>query len=177
MNEKAKLEELRALKILIVDSNVFIAKTLYSILEAFDVRKIIICHSLKEAEETYFNSEVDCIFVDFILEKRAGIKFIRKIRTSASKKNEPKLPIILETGMTDIDTITMARDAGVTEVISKPFSPDQVLQKLENAVFNPREFIDVDEYVGPNRRRRKLDDHDWEGENDRRRSATNNENE
>ena len=74
--------------------------------------------------------------------------------------------------MTDIDTIIMARDTGVTEVISKPFSPDQVFQKLENAINNPRAFIDVEEYVGPNRRRHRDISEAWDGENNRRQTAT-----
>lgn len=177
MDEKADPTEVKALKVLIVDSNVFIAKTLYSILEAFGVRKIVISHTIDDAEKKYFNSEIDCIFVDFMLENRTGLEFIQKVRTTPSKKNDQRLPIILETGMTDLDTVIMARDAGVTEVIGKPFSPDQVLQKLENAVNNPREFIDVDAFVGPNRRRRNINKSDWDGENDRRSSATNSEKE
>ena len=87
------------------------------------------------------------------------------------KFTEPICPIyqnVPADAVTDIDTIVMARDAGVTEVIGKPFSPDQVLQKLTNAIKNKREFIDVDEYIGPNRRRRNSNDTDWSGDNDRR---------
>ncbi len=171
MNEQAEPKKIKNLKILIADSNVFIAKTLHSILEAFGVRKIFLCHSLKEAEKRYYNTEMDCVFVDFMMENRSGIEFIKKLRTKPGEKNDPKLPIILCTGMTDRDTIFMARDAGVTEVIGKPFSPDQVLEKLENAVNNPREFINVDEFVGPNRRRRTLNRSDFTGENDRRKNA------
>lgn len=160
--------EISDLKVLIVDSNVFIAKTLYSILDAFGVKKIIVCHSLEDAQKKYLTTELDCVFVDFIMENRSGIGFIKKIRTKPGNKNEQDVPIILDTGVTDIDTIVMARDAGVTEVIGKPFSPDQVLQKLTNAIKNKREFIDVDEYIGPNRRRRNSNDTDWSGDNDRR---------
>jgi hypothetical protein len=46
-----ELEEIKKLKILIVDSNVFISKTLFSILEAFGVVKIIVCHTFKDAEQ------------------------------------------------------------------------------------------------------------------------------
>ncbi len=166
--------EIKDLKILIADSNLFIARTLFSILEAFGVGKIIVCETLEEAEKQYYNSEIDCIFVDFMMEDRSGLEFIKKIRTNRSSKNSPDVPIILDTGMTDRKTIIMARDAGVTEIISKPFSPEQVLQKLDNAVNNKRDFIEVEEFVGPNRRRRKDSISDWDGEKDRRRSAVKN---
>lgn len=144
-------------------------------MDAFGVKKIAVCETLETAEKTFFSSEVDCIFVDFMMENRAGIDFIKKIRSKHSAKNDLELPIILNTGMTDRDTIVMARDAGVTEVIGKPFSPDQVFQKLHNAINNRREFIDVDEYVGPNRRRRTENITDWQGDEDRRGSAVNNQ--
>ena len=165
--------EIKTLKVMIVDSNTFIAKTLYSILEAFGIRSIYRYNSLEDAEKKYYGSEIDCIFIDFMMEDRAGLNFIKKIRTKPGGKNEPDLPIILDTGVTDMETIVLARDAGVTEVISKPFSPDQVLLKLENAINNKRDFIDVESFVGPNRRRRTVANSEWEGENDRRRSGAN----
>lgn len=164
--------EIQDLIVLIVDSNVFIAKTLFTIIEAFGVRKIILCKTLEDAEKKFYNAEIDCIFVDFMMENKAGIEFIKKLRTNPSSKNNSDVPIILDTGVTDVDSIVMARDAGVTEVISKPFSPEQVLQKLDNAVNNRRDFIDVEEFVGPNRRRHRENHTEWEGENDRRSSTT-----
>lgn len=161
------------LRVLIVDDNNFIAKTLYSILEAFGVRKITICDTLEEAEKKYYNSELDVIFIDFMMENRSGLKFLKNVRASNADKNAADIPIILNTGVTDIDTITMARDSGITEVIGKPFSPDQVHQKMHNALFNRREFINVDEYIGPNRRRRQQHNPEWNGDNERRHSATN----
>lgn len=162
------MSSLSSLRVLIVDKNTFIAKTLYSILEAFGVRNIVINKSLEDAEKSFYNKCYDVVFVDFMIEKRSGIDFIKNIRASKTEKNPSDLPVILNTGMTDIDTIMMARDAGVTEVISKPFSPDQVYQKTYNALNNMREFIDVDEYIGPTRRRRKMNKPEWAGENDRR---------
>ncbi|MDG1857664.1 MAG: hypothetical protein P8I94_01090 [Emcibacteraceae bacterium] len=111
-----------------------------------------------------------------MIEKRSGLNFIKHIRASKTEKNPSELPVILNTGMTDIDTIIMARDAGVTEVIGKPFSPDQVYQKTYNALNNMREFIDVEEYIGPTRRRRKMNKAEWAGENDRRGSSPKNSN-
>ncbi|MDG1997055.1 MAG: response regulator [Emcibacteraceae bacterium] len=159
------------LRILIVDDNVFIAKTLYSILEAFGVRNIVINQSLEEAEKSFYNKSYDLVFIDFMMQKRAGLNFIKNVRSSKNEKNHSDIPVILNTGVTDIDTIIMARDAGVTEVISKPFSPDQVYMKTRNALQNIREFINVDEYIGPNRRRRKMNKPEWADENDRRGST------
>jgi len=160
--------ELGKLKILIVDGNVFVAKTLFYILEAFGVAKIITCHSLDEAEKIYFSYSLDCIFIDFMTGSRVGLEYIKKIRSEKSTKNPSSIPIILNTGYTDIDTIIMARDSGVSEVIGKPFSAAQVLLKLGRAIKNKRTFINVDEYVGPNRRRHRDENSEFAGKNDRR---------
>ncbi len=162
------------LRVLIVDNNNFIAKTLYSILEAFGVRTITICDTLEEAEKKYYNSELDVIFIDFMMENRSGLNFLKTVRASNADKNPSDIPVILNTGVTDIDTIIMARDTGITEIIGKPFSPDQIHQKMHNALFNKREFINVDEYIGPNRRRRQQNNPEWDGDNERRNSAVNN---
>lgn len=160
--------ELGKLRILIVDSNVFVAKTLFSILEEFGVAKIITCHSLEDAEKIFSTYAIDCIFVDFMIDNRAGLEFIKKLRTEKSSKNPASIPVVLITGFTDIDTITMARDAGVNEVVGKPFSAAHILLKLGSAIRNDREFIDVEEYVGPNRRRQRSENSQWAGKNDRR---------
>ncbi|MDG1438054.1 MAG: response regulator, partial [Emcibacteraceae bacterium] len=70
------------LRILIVDDNVFIAKTLYSILEAFGVRNIVINQSLEEAEKSFYNKSYDLVFIDFMMQKRAGLNFIKNVRSS-----------------------------------------------------------------------------------------------
>lgn len=164
-------DDFKDLRILIADNNAFLAKTLFTILEAFDAGPIVISSTLEDAEDKINKVKFDCIFVDFMMEKRSGIDFIKKVRTNQNSRNDQSIPIILNTGVTDYDTIIMARDAGITEVISKPFSPVQILQKFENAIKNKREFIDVDEYIGPNRRRRKNNDTEWVGEKDRRVSS------
>lgn len=165
------LTDLSNLKIMIVDSNVFIARTLASILEAFNIKTIINCQTIENAEKALVRSNLDCIFIDFMMDDRTGLGFIKHVRETEGGKNEQSLPIILTTAVTDIETIILARDFGVSEIISKPFSPDQVLSKMDNAINSPRKFIDVDEYLGPNRRRQKNNKTDWEGDKNRRNTA------
>lgn len=75
------------LRVMIVDNNNFIVKTLYSILEAFRVRKLTICDTLEEAEKKYYISELEVIFIDFMMENRCGLGFLKNIRTSNTEKN------------------------------------------------------------------------------------------
>lgn len=165
------MNDFAGIKAMIVDDNAFIAKTLFYILDAFGIKKITSVKSLDQAEKNFHNRSYDVIFLDFMMQNREGLDFVKMARASNCESNSADTPIILVTGYTDIDTILMARDSGITEIIGKPFSPDQVYQKTHNALFNRREFINVDDYVGPNRRRRTMNMPEWTGENDRRAAA------
>jgi DNA-binding response OmpR family regulator len=49
--------------------------------------------------------------------------------------------------------VVAARDAGVTEFLTKPISAKALYQRILNVVANPRPFIKTKTYFGPDRRR------------------------
>jgi DNA-binding NtrC family response regulator len=57
------------------------------------------------------------------------------------------------TGHTEMDRVTAARDAGVTEFLAKPISAKGLYQRIVSVVANPRPFIKTNNYFGPDRRR------------------------
>ena len=61
------------LKILIVDNNAFVAKTLFSVLEAFRVNNVFISGSLEDAEKKMREITFDVIFIDFMMENKLGL--------------------------------------------------------------------------------------------------------
>jgi hypothetical protein len=54
--------------------------------------------------------------------------------------------------------IAAARDAGVTEFLRKPFAAQHIALRMEAFQASPREFVTVDSYMGPDRRRRIVAD-------------------
>jgi len=50
--------------------------------------------------------------------------------------------------------VRVARDAGITEFLVKPFSTKTLYNRLEQIIDNPRSFVFSSAYVGPERRRR-----------------------
>lgn len=99
------------------------------------------------------NYKYHCVFVDNMLSEENGLTLAQYIRHSQDDKIQ-YIPIILCTAFTGFQSIVKARDAGVTEILAKPISPDQIMEKLHNALFNPRNFVITDHYFGPDRRRR-----------------------
>ena len=55
--------------------------------------------------------------------------------------------------------VTEARDAGVNEFLIKPFSVDGLKRRIIATVNNPRDFIEVESYFGPDRRRTEKEFH------------------
>lgn len=140
-------------KILLVDSDRYIANIIRSILETFEVNRVSMASSNKEGLNLLEKNNYNCIFIDNMMHDSHGLELIKQIRTS-TMEHIRKTPVILCTAFTGLHTVLQARDAGVTEILAKPVSPKQIMQKLDNALFNEREFIISERFLGPDRRRR-----------------------
>ncbi len=81
-----------------------------------------------------------------------GLDFVRLIRKGEDSPN-PYLPIILLTGYTELERVTEARDAGVTEILAKPISIEALHSRIVSIIEKPRPFIKAKHYFGPDRRR------------------------
>ena len=67
------------------------------------------------------------------------------------------MPFVMVSGTVDRDKIETARGAGVTEFLAKPYSVSSLATRLLAVIDNPRQFVLVPEYFGPDRRRRRVD--------------------
>jgi DNA-binding NtrC family response regulator len=63
------------------------------------------------------------------------------------------------TGYSAMPRVAEARDTGATEFLVKPFSANDLAKRIAHVINKPRDFIDSNEYFGPDRRRRKADDY------------------
>src|SRR5690606_3649140 len=83
------------------------------------------------------------------------LNFIQFIRTSPDSPNR-YVPIVMLTGHTDREEVEAARDMGITEFASKPFTAKPLTDRIMRIIENPRSFIITNRYTGPDRRRRDL---------------------
>jgi DNA-binding response OmpR family regulator len=70
-----------------------------------------------------------------------------------------KLPVIVVTAQPTKALAQAVRDAGASEILVKPFAAPSFFARISAAVLSPRAFIDVDGFVGPDRRRAPLLDY------------------
>ena len=147
------------LRVLLVDDSGERRRLVRELLATVGVRDVTIAGNAGEALSSLGRQRVDLMLIDQEAEKRSAIAFIRELRTGWDSP-APELPVIL-IASADRETILSARDAGVTEFLAKPTSAAALRSRLDEVVERPRPFVRGEKYVGPCRRRRKLEQ--WAG--------------
>ena len=144
---------LENLKILLVEDNGHwqkIVRTLFIAISAKNVRVVGDCQSalMFLAEEP-----PDIVICDWMMSEMSGIELVRRLRDEKHSPN-PFIPIIMLTAHTERHRILEARDAGVTEVLTKPVSAKDLYEHIVSIVEKPRQFVRAENYFGPDRRRK-----------------------
>ena len=83
--------------------------------------------SLLGVDEDRSSSEVNLILMDVLLPKINGIEACRIIKTA---KHLNEIPIVMVTGISDLDNLEMAFEAGAVDCIIKPVRKVQLLAKV-----------------------------------------------
>lgn len=141
------------ISVLVVDDNQYMRQLIGHMLRAFGVGTVMHVDNAKDAFQEIRLTKVDCLIVDWLMPGMSGIEFVLLMRTSPQSP-KPDIPIILCTGHSDRERVEEGRDAGVSEILTKPLSPKALFDKLEASIFRPRPFIITPGYTGPCRRRR-----------------------
>ena len=139
-------------KILIFDENIFMGQLLNTILSSFGAKDVTLVNSLSEAqslgEKMYFN----CIFADLNGMEDPKPELLNFIRCSG-KAADPTASFIVYSGRTTLNEVLKCRELGCSEYLTKPVSPSHVFDKLYSACYGKRDFIAVENFTGPDRRR------------------------
>jgi len=141
------------LRILVADDNNYARVLLIEILRALGVQHIHEAADGAESLQVMRDNPVDVVFTDLTMAPLDGIDFTRLLRNSPESPNK-LAPVIMVTGHSTVARIREARDAGVNEFIVKPLNARAVIERLHQAVDNPRPFVRSGDYFGPDRRRR-----------------------
>jgi two-component system, chemotaxis family, chemotaxis protein CheY len=153
--------DLKPLRLLIVDDNRHAAEIVKQVLSSVGARDMTDAATPERAFKLLKEMPFDVIILDQNLgEGDDGTRLVRKIRVDPASPN-PYIPILMLTGYTEQRRVQAARDAGVSEFLSKPFTVAGLLRRVEALIHHPRPFVRSDDYFGPDRRRRA--DPDYRG--------------
>jgi two-component system chemotaxis response regulator CheY len=141
----------------IVDDNAAMRGILRTILNAMGAPRIYEAGDVRAAMDILQHEHVDLLICDWKMKPVDGIALVRWVR-DPRKSPCPTLPIMMLTCYAEAERVKIARDAGVTEFMVKPFSPESIYQHISAIFRKPRRFVDSDSFFGPDRRR-KVDSH------------------
>jgi two-component system chemotaxis response regulator CheY len=142
---------LGGLAFLIADSNPFSLSLAHSILRGFGATKVTEVRDANAALEILVEHRPDIFLCDIKLPPVGGIEFIKFIRGRATNPFRT-LPILAMAADTRVSEIKRTRDSGANMIITKPMSPAALRERLIWVAFNPRKFVDCENYFGPDRR-------------------------
>ena len=132
----------RRKQVLLVDDNRHARLFLTQILNAVDIQ---VAHAASgpEALSQLVPGRFDAIIADMYMQPMDGIELTREIRALRDETLR-NLPIVMASAQASKAVVEGGRAVGVSGFIAKPFSPAQVLMRLQNALA-PRgvHFIDA----------------------------------
>jgi CheY-like chemotaxis protein len=144
------------MRVLLVDDHPHIRSIITGILNALGIVSVTTTDRGDVALNFLSKGSFDLLITDYEMPGISGIdlsKTIRKDARSATPTTNFQIPIVMVTGNVTRERLHEARDAGIDEILAKPFTVMGVADRLNSIVNKRREFIICDAYVGPCRRR------------------------
>ena len=136
---------------MVVDDSPFSMELTVAALRGFGVQARYTCSTAAAAMEVLKQHTVDLVFVDTEMQGMDGQDLVRWVRNSNLEPNA-FVPIIMTAGHVRKSKVGDVRDCGANFLITKPFSPASLLQRLIWVARDARPFLQVGDYRGPDRR-------------------------
>jgi CheY-like chemotaxis protein len=145
---------------MIVDDSPFSLTLTTGALSGFGIRPAFAVGSGGEARRILKDKPVDLLIVDTDLPDVDGFELVRWLRRSGPNPNA-FTPVIMTASHIRRGRVTEARDCGANFVVTKPFSAAMLLERILWVARDTRPFLEVGDYLGPDRRFRN---EDYDGE-------------
>ena len=144
--------DLTQLSFLIVEKHLPMSSMLRGMLRELGVSNVYDAFSPEAGFEEFNHHLPDVVLVDWA-PGFDGLGLLKKIRSDAESKS-PFAPVIMVTAHGEPEKVYEARDAGMTEYLTKPISGKRLYQRISSIVKSNRNFVRASEFFGPDRRRR-----------------------
>jgi DNA-binding response OmpR family regulator len=144
--------DLSQISVLLVEDSSPINKMLCDILDRLGFKNIDSTKNGQAAFDVFCEKRHDIAIIDWMMEPVDGLELTQLIRRNSKSPNK-LVPIIMLTGYNSFKRVKQARDMGVTEYLVKPFTAQEIADRISYVINNPRDFIHAKNYFGPDRRR------------------------
>ncbi|GAB4284825.1 MAG: sigma-54 dependent transcriptional regulator [Deferrisomatales bacterium] len=115
-------------RILVVDDEAVVRKSLVRVFAGTDV-EVETSPSGNLALELLQEQPFDAVLTDLKMPGMNGLEVLRAIRIL-----QPHVPVILITGYATVDTAVEAMKSGAFDYLAKPFTPEQIREKVDAAL-------------------------------------------
>ena len=139
---------------LVVDKNPLSAELVRDILVMLGTQIIRIARTTDRALQFLRSEDIDVIITEYLTEPENGIEFVDRLRNGIDSPDR-QIPIIMLTANSEPAIVAAARDAGVSEFLTKPFNVGGLYRRLVSVIARPRSYVNAEDYFGPDRRRRQ----------------------
>jgi CheY-like chemotaxis protein len=136
------------LRILLVDDTDEMREMVRGVLEAIGIKRIAEARDGQQALDMIPVFGPHVAFCDWEMKPMNGIEFIQNVRKLPSGTDR-FLPIIMLTSYAEEPMVLKARDAGVHEYLTKPFTGQSLIARLDSVINHPRPFIQTENFFGP----------------------------
>ncbi|NBO18933.1 MAG: response regulator, partial [Proteobacteria bacterium] len=148
-----KAKPLSDIRILLAESDLQLGIMLQQVLQRMGFKSVQLVRDGELAVEALQREQKDILITEWQLQALDGISVTHHVRRQGPPENR-LLPIIMMTARAERQDVEVARDAGITEFVVKPYNSTTVFRRIQQVIDNPRGFLLAQQYVGPDRRRR-----------------------
>ncbi|MFW6180360.1 MAG: response regulator [Spirochaetota bacterium] len=120
-------------KILVVDDDQVVLHSCKVVLEA-EGFQVHLVPSAREAIAFLESRYVDLMIMDVKMPEKDGLYILDVIREKWPLDRWPELPVLVMSGYPTPDTINDLIKRGVREFISKPFTPDELIESVRKTL-------------------------------------------
>ena len=147
---------LAKLRVALIDDNAAMRGIVRTVLASMGCKDVFEAADARAALALLRETRVDIVILDWKMHPVDGLALVRKLRDQETSP-DPFVPIIMLTAYAEPSKVKMARDAGVTEFMVKPFNAEGLYKRIAAIVNRPRPFVRTQVFFGPDRRRFEAD--------------------
>lgn len=136
---------------MVVDDSAFGMELTAGALRGFGVQIRYACADAGQAIDIIKDHPIDLLFVDCDMPGLDGHELVRWVRNSGLEPNA-FVPIIMTTAHVRKSKVALVRDCGANFLVTKPFSPATLLERVIWVARDSRPYLEAGNYKGPDRR-------------------------
>lgn len=136
---------------MVVDDSPFSMTLTTSALAGFGIRPTYALGSGTEARRILHDKPIDLLVIDTAMPDITGYELVRWLRRTGPNPNA-FTPVIMTASHIRRTQVAEARDCGANFVVTKPFSAAMLLERILWVARDTRPFLEVGDYLGPDRR-------------------------